>query len=226
MELSTNTPAGEITKIAAFAGTVLCLLSFIDLLLPWQKVSITFYSASRNGLHGFGIVTLLALIGVVAGHLVTALVLKPSVERRVIGFAMVLCSMLLPVTTLFHVVSASEFRTFWQWLGLLLSFATGAVGVLVGGLQLLLTVDEDDLPLLQAIEIARGRGFPARGMTRPHVSSTTGQPDDASGVQLGTPPAGWYDDPDRPGGKRWWDGSRWSITDREYPGGTSGSSTV
>jgi hypothetical protein len=31
------------------------------------------------------------------------------------------------------------------------------------------------------------------------------------------PPAGWYGDPDRPGGKRWWDGTAWGVRDTEQP---------
>jgi hypothetical protein len=32
-----------------------------------------------------------------------------------------------------------------------------------------------------------------------------------------TAPEGWYDDPDRPGGKRWWDGTTWGMRDDEHP---------
>jgi hypothetical protein len=31
--------------------------------------------------------------------------------------------------------------------------------------------------------------------------------------------AGWYDDPDRPGRKRWWDGTTWGVRDVEHSGG-------
>ena len=30
------------------------------------------------------------------------------------------------------------------------------------------------------------------------------------------PPEGWYDDPERPGRKRWWDGTAWSMRDDEH----------
>jgi hypothetical protein len=33
----------------------------------------------------------------------------------------------------------------------------------------------------------------------------------------GAPVAGWYDDPERPGRLRWWDGERWSEHTRELP---------
>ena len=36
------------------------------------------------------------------------------------------------------------------------------------------------------------------------------------------PEAGWYDDPDVPGGLRWWDGTQWSDH-REPPAGSTGS---
>jgi hypothetical protein len=42
----------------------------------------------------------------------------------------------------------------------------------------------------------------------------------APGVGSSSPAAGWYDDPDRPGHKRWWDGSAWGARDDEQsPGG-------
>ena len=30
-------------------------------------------------------------------------------------------------------------------------------------------------------------------------------------------PEGWYDDPERPGHKRWWDGTAWGMRDDEHP---------
>jgi hypothetical protein len=30
--------------------------------------------------------------------------------------------------------------------------------------------------------------------------------------------AGWHDDPDRPGRKRWWDGTTWGMRDDEHSG--------
>ena len=32
-----------------------------------------------------------------------------------------------------------------------------------------------------------------------------------------TPPKNWYDDPDRPGHTRWWDGAAWGVRDDEHP---------
>jgi len=30
-------------------------------------------------------------------------------------------------------------------------------------------------------------------------------------------PEGWYDDSERPGHKRWWDGTAWGMRDDEHP---------
>ena len=30
------------------------------------------------------------------------------------------------------------------------------------------------------------------------------------------PPEGWYDDSERPGHKRWWDGTAWGMRDDEH----------
>jgi hypothetical protein len=30
-------------------------------------------------------------------------------------------------------------------------------------------------------------------------------------------PQAWYDDPERPGHKRWWDGATWGVRDDEHP---------
>jgi hypothetical protein len=50
--------------------------------------------------------------------------------------------------------------------------------------------------------------------SKPTLQAAVSQP-----VQPPTalPPAGWYSDPERPGGKRWWDGSVWGVRDTEYP---------
>ena len=40
------------------------------------------------------------------------------------------------------------------------------------------------------------------------------------------PPQGWYDDAQRPGRKRWWDGTAWGMRDDEHPSMGSGSAAA
>jgi hypothetical protein len=42
-----------------------------------------------------------------------------------------------------------------------------------------------------------------------------------SGQDGGAPPAGWYADPERPGGLRWWDGHRWTEHRQLAPPGSA-----
>lgn len=51
----------------------------------------------------------------------------------------------------------------------------------------------------------------------------TGESDPAAGApavaaapEAALPPAGWYDDSERPGHKRWWDGTTWGTRDDEH----------
>jgi hypothetical protein len=182
--VSADMSVRELAKPAGFAGLAVAGLLFVDLILSWQ--SVTFgafggYPVSRNGIHGFGVLTLLALIVVVFGQL-------------------------LAIFRLDH------FVTFWAWLSLPLALGVLATGVIVGGAKAFLAETEEALPLSQAVDLATKRGF--GGAKQQHLSamlhsSTTPMSDAAA--------EGWYDDPSRPGQKRWWDGESWGMTDDDYP---------
>jgi Domain of unknown function (DUF4282)/Protein of unknown function (DUF2510) len=45
-------------------------------------------------------------------------------------------------------------------------------------------------------------------------------PAPAPDVSSVSPAAGWYEDPDRPGRKRWWEGSAWGARDDEQSPGS------
>lgn len=62
------------------------------------------------------------------------------------------------------------------------------------------------------------RGAPARS-AEPSGSVPVAPPAPVAS----TPPKGWYDDAERPGRKRWWDGTAWGITDDEHSSVASGT---
>jgi hypothetical protein len=116
----------------AAAGLVVCALLSIDLLLPWQSVSIASFTVSRNGLHGMGFVTLLLIASLVAGFVTAVATAESPLDRASVEIVLIACSGALVATTLIHVLQAASYRTSWPWVGLALSIAAGALGVAVG----------------------------------------------------------------------------------------------
>jgi Protein of unknown function (DUF2510) len=204
MDLSTQMTIREARRLASFVAGGLCLLMFLNLLAPWQSLDFDFVEVSQNGLRGWGLLTLIALIGVGAGAVLCLTVTAPPAERRALGFVMLVSGGVITLSTLIHVAAVDEFRTGWVWLGLLLSIPTGALGVALGGSLAFIASEDDGHAVARAWDLVRQN----RG-ARPATFATS--PDPAA-----APAAGWYDDPERPGGKRWWDGGQWGMTDAEY----------
>lgn len=203
MQVSDQMPIGDARKLAAYVGVVASVLAFVVLLLPWQSVDFDDFgfSESRNGLHGIGYVTLLGLVAIVGAHLVIVAVSEPPIEYRVLGLVLMVAGVLVPLSTLVNVLDDSLFRTSWAWLGLLLSIPAGGAAIAAGALLTFVPREADATP------VGDVRAFIQRGLGS---GSLTVPPPSAS------VPAGWYDDPERPGAKRWWDGSQWGMTDTDY----------
>lgn len=62
---------------------------------------------------------------------------------------------------------------------------------------------------------------PVATAAEPLSSGRSDEPTAATSVApatqaVATPPEGWYSDSERPGHKRWWDGTKWGIRDDEH----------
>jgi hypothetical protein len=123
----------------AFAGLFASILTVVDLALPWQKVTISSglysVSASANGFHGWGYVTLSTSMALIALFALAAWT-SGIFDRRMLGVAIIVVTVLLLLATVLHISRAAAYRTIWQWLALFLSLTATAVGALVGAMEL------------------------------------------------------------------------------------------
>lgn len=123
MDLSRLSKLSQGTKVLFGAGIVFFIVSFFN----WQEVSLAnVVTVGASMWHGWGVfagILLLVVLGLellrVMGLLAGAGPLSPTI---LVG----LTSALLILVTLLKVLVDNEFRTFWAWIGLVLSIAVAA----------------------------------------------------------------------------------------------------
>ncbi len=84
--------------------------------------------------------------------------------------------------------------------------------------ETLVSIKADTTAIAPAVA---GQGAPpaATDAGEPAAVTTSEQAAVGSGAEpaAATAPEGWYDDSERPGHKRWWDGTAWGMRDDEHP---------
>jgi hypothetical protein len=124
-KLSKLTPGAALT----LAGLV---LYSINSFLPWQRVCIGFEEAefcgSANEWHGIGVLAALIGIALLLWEAAPLVIERPSLgglDPRLVSIVLAAALVLFTlITTLTH----NEFRTFWAWIGLVLSLLV-ALGI-------------------------------------------------------------------------------------------------
>jgi protein-S-isoprenylcysteine O-methyltransferase Ste14 len=115
------------TKLTLGGGILALVVSF----LHWQSVEpISGISFSRNEWHGWGSLAGIVLLVLLAWELSALFGKRPSLPVSA-TIVTVLLAALLILFTLLKVLADNEFRTFWAWIGLLLSVVVG-VGAWMG----------------------------------------------------------------------------------------------
>lgn len=115
------------TKLVLGGGILGLVVSF----LHWQSVDLLGgLSFSRNEWHGWGTLAGIVLLVLLAWELSAVFGARPSLPVSA-TIVTVLLAALLILFTLLKVLADNEYRTFWAWIGLLLSVVVG-VGAWMG----------------------------------------------------------------------------------------------
>ncbi len=110
------------TKLVLGGGILALVVSF----LHWQSVEpVNGLTFSRNEWHGWGTLAGIVLLVLLAWELSAAFGVRPSLSVSA-TIVTVLLAALLILLTLLKVLADNEFRTFWAWIGLLLTLVIGA----------------------------------------------------------------------------------------------------
>jgi hypothetical protein len=109
-----------------FGGTVLfVIVSFFD----WQQVSVGPFTVGKSLWHGFGVLTALVAIVLLAWEASRAFGFKIELGSLTPGTISAGLSLLLALFTLITFLDWSQFRHWPEWIGLVLGVLIGASGV-------------------------------------------------------------------------------------------------
>jgi len=114
------------TQAVLAGGLLLLILSFFN----WQEVSIGPYSAGVNEWHGIGFLAALLVIAMLAWEVVRVMGANISLGTLSPGLVSAGLALLAAVFTVIAFLAKGDFRTWVQWVALLVALLVGAAAVM------------------------------------------------------------------------------------------------